>query len=124
MLSSVGCQHSCHCVSGRILFAALITVYVDTKRWVQVEPLGPRRSLGKRKAGKEEQSMSRIWAARGQPVGGHTGQGRCSREQNAMFCVALVELTADRVGSESGCATPGILSCGDPAPTLQKQRCR
>ena len=41
-----------------------------------------------------------------------------------MFWVALVVFTADRVGSESGCATPGILSCGGPAPTLQTQGCR
>ena len=40
-----------------------------------------------------------------------------------MFWVKFVEFTADRVGSESGCATPGILSCGAPTPTLQKQRC-
>ena len=40
-----------------------------------------------------------------------------------MFWVALVEFTADRVGSESGCATLGILSCGGPAPTLQTLRC-
>ena len=39
-----------------------------------------------------------------------------------MFWVVFAEFTADKVGSESGCATLGILSCGGPAPTLQKQR--
>ena len=49
------------------------------------------------------------------------GRARSSREQNAVFWAPSVEFTADSVGSGSGCATAGILSCGVPTPTLHTQ---